>query len=102
MQLFLFDFFQDQGSRLPKELLCLNTLCMSKLDANLNHQWSYAVENVIDVDHAFGVQVDNAGNIYYSLRENTGGQFQAYVYKFTPSGNLIWAKKILMLTIIIK
>lgn len=69
---------------------------ITKLDASLQEEWSFADSFSTNADDANDMEVDGAGNIYAVVREHLGGSnYQVYVYKFTPSGTNIWVKKIL-------
>jgi gliding motility-associated-like protein len=68
---------------------------VTKLDANLDHEWSYRIENAQPDSKTFDAEIDNAGNIYFSVRiPNNMGQLESCHLKFEPDGDLIWANKL--------
>jgi len=67
---------------------------ISKLDATLNHEWSYEFGSGLGDDFAFSVRDDSQGNIVGAFRMNLpDGETEPLFLKFDPAGNLLWAKK---------
>lgn len=66
---------------------------ISKLDANLDHEWSYRFGGGNGDEYAFDVREDSQGNIVavYRMRV-TANETKPLFLKFDPDGNLIWAK----------
>lgn len=66
---------------------------ISKLDANLDTEWSYRFGGGNGNEYAWDVREDSQGNIVGSFRMRvTANAFKALFLKFDPDGNLIWAK----------
>ena len=66
---------------------------ISKLDADLNHEWSYRFGGGNGDERAFDVREDSEGNIVAVFRMRvTANETKPLFLKFDPDGNLIWAK----------
>lgn len=67
---------------------------ISKLNATLDHEWSYEFGSGLGDDYAFSVREDSQGNIVGAFRMNVaGGETEPLFLKFDAAGNLLWAKR---------
>ncbi len=72
---------------------------LTKLDPSGNELWSQQI-GTASSDYGHGVAVDISGNIYISgstygdLGGQSNGGFDAYLSKFSPSGDSLWSRQI--------
>lgn len=70
-------------------------IAIYKLDNNLNLIWEQFIDEAGLDDVAYGVKLDNGGNIYitgYSTRQNEGKNI--FIKKFDNTGGTIWSKEL--------